>query len=434
MWKIIIKNIDKQKSLVYGISIALFSAIIFTITSLLDLNEAVNLGGEAENVKIVFVFYYFVILMAGLLFIVYSIRLYVKCRMKDYALLLVLGSSKKKCLFFMEIEFAMIFFVATFFGISMGVVIMKCISMIFMVIGINVNLSWSILLHNAIIVVWIVFAFFGLSCLIGLSGILKKDLSKTISLNSRREQTYRIMCVFTIAGVILLVDSVKQLNNATFGRIMFSLFECMTAFYFFTSFGLSFIFHIYCKFFKESYQKNILKFNDFMYKYKTNKTLLFIVFVLNIIVIFFSGGVIITTYQIAESLGNGMLVLRISSYFMASFTMVCSMGILFLKQMNDIRYKKNNINILTHLGMEKKIRKKYVVCDFKALLFSSVLMSDVIVWLYIVAECNRVGALNVTYIGGFALFELFVVAIQCIYYQVAKSYLIKKIMNDKECW
>lgn len=427
MWKIIIKNIDKQKFLVYGISIALFSAIIFTITSLFAVNEAINLGGDSESVKIVFFFYYFVIMVAGLLFIIYSIRLYVKSRMKDYALLLILGSSKKKCLLFMEIEFAIIFFVATFFGISLGMTIVKCISMIFMVININVNLSWNILFENAIIVVPIVFFFWGVSCLIGLWGILKKDLSKTISLGNKGEQAYRIMCIFTFAGVLLLIDSIIQLNNVTFGRIMFSLFECLTAFYFFASFGLSFIFHIYRKFFKNSYQKNILKFNDFMYRYKTNKTLLFIIFALNIIIIFFSGGVIVTTYQTADGFENSMLVLRISSYFMAAFTMICSMGILFLKQMGDIRYKKNNINILTYLGMEWKDRKKYAICDFKELLFSSVLLSDITVWLYIVAECNRVGLLNVTYISGFALFELFVIAIQYTYYQIAKSYLVKKL-------
>lgn len=427
MCKIIIKNIDKQKFFVYGISIALFSAIIFTITSLFAVNEAINLGGDSESVKIVFFFYYFVIMVAGLLFIIYSIRLYVKSRMKDYALLLILGSSKKKCLLFMEIEFAIIFFVATFFGISLGMTIVKCISMIFMVININVNLSWNILFENAIIVVPIVFFFWGVSCLIGLWGILKKDLSKTISLGNKGEQAYRIMCIFTFAGVLLLIDSIIQLNNVTFGRIMFSLFECLTAFYFFASFGLSFIFHIYRKFFKNSYQKNILKFNDFMYRYKTNKTLLFIIFALNIIIIFFSGGVIVTTYQTADGFENSMLVLRISSYFMAAFTMICSMGILFLKQMGDIRYKKNNINILTYLGMEWKDRKKYAICDFKELLFSSVLLSDITVWLYIVAECNRVGLLNVTYISGFALFELFVIAIQYTYYQIAKSYLVKKL-------
>lgn len=109
MLKIIIKNIDKQKCFVYGISIAVFSAIIFTITSLFAVNEAINLGGDSESVKIVFFFYYSVIVVAGLLFIIYSIRLYVKSRMKDYALLLVLGSSKKNCLLFMEIEFAIIF-------------------------------------------------------------------------------------------------------------------------------------------------------------------------------------------------------------------------------------------------------------------------------------------------------------------------------------
>lgn len=427
MLKIIIKNIDKQKCFVYGISIAVFSAIIFTITSLFAVNEAINLGGDSESVKIVFFLYYSVIVVAGLLFIIYSIRLYVKSRMKDYALLLVLGSSKKNCLLFMEIEFAIIFFVATFFGISLGMTIMKCISMIFMVMDINMNLSWNILFENAIIVVPIVFFFWGVSCLIGLWGIWKKDLSKTISLGNKGEQAYRIMCIFTFAGVLLLIDSIIQLNNATFGRIMFSLFECLTAFYFFASFGLSFIFHIYRKFFKNSYQKNILKFNDFMYRYKTNKTLLFIIFALNIIIIFFSGGVIVTTYQTADGFENSMLVLRISSYFMAAFTIICSMGILFLKQMGDIRYKKNNINILTYLGMEWKDRQKYAICDFKELLFSSVLLSDITVWLYIVAECNRVGLLNVTYISGFALFELFVIAIQYTYYQIAKSYLVKKL-------
>jgi hypothetical protein len=427
MWKIIIKNIDKQKCFVYGISIALFSAIIFTITSLFAVNEAINLGGDSESVKIVFFFYYSVILVAGLLFIIYSIRFYVKSRMKDYALLLVLGSSKKNCLLFMEIEFTIIFLGATFFGISLGMTIMKCISMIFMVMDINMNLSWNILFENAIIVVPIVFFFWGVSCLIGLWGIWKKDLSKTISLGNKGEQAYRIMCIFTFVGVLLLIDSIIQLNNATFGRIMFSLFECLTAFYFFASFGLSFIFHIYRKFFKNSYQKNILKFNDFMYRYKTNKTLLFIIFALNIIIIFFSGGVIVATYQTADGFENSMLVLRISSYFMAAFTIICSMGILFLKQMGDVRYKKNNINILTYLGMEWKDRQKYAICDFKELLFSSVLLSDITVWLYIVAECNRVGLLNVTYISGFALFELFVIAIQYTYYQIAKSYLVKKL-------
>lgn len=432
MWKIIIKNIDKQKFFVYGISIALFSAIIFTITSLFAVNEVINLGGDAESVKIVFFFYYFVIMVAGLLFIIYSIRLYVKSRMKDYALFLILGSSKKKCLLFMEIEFAIIFFVATFFGISLGMTIVKYISMIFMVRGINANLSWNILFKNAIIVVPIVFVFFVVSCLIGLWGILKKDLSKTLSLDNKGEQAYRIMCIFTFVGVLLLIDSINQLNNATFGHTMFSLFECLMAFYFFASFGLSFIFHIYRKFFKNSYQKNILKFNDFMYRYKTNKTLLFIIFAMNIIIIFFSGGVIVTTYQKTDGFENSMLVLRISSYFMAAFTMICSMGILFLKQMGDIRYKKNNTNILNYLGMEEKNRKKYAIYDFKELLFSSVLLSDITVWLYIVAECNRVGLLNVTYISGFALFELFLIAVQYTYYQIAKSYLVKKTVNGKE--
>ena len=72
------------------------------------------------------------------------------------------------------------------------------------------------------------------------------------------------------------------------------------------------------------------------------------------------------------------------------------------------------------------------VYTFYFTLFSSVLLSDITVWLYIVAECNRVGLLNVTYISGFALFELFLIAVQYTYYQIAKSYLVKKTVNGKE--
>lgn len=164
------------------------------------------------------------------------------------------------------------------------------------------------------------------------------------------------------------------------------------SFLFFASFGLSFLFYLYCRFFKDSFQNHILKLNDFMYRYKTNRTLLFISFALNIIVIFFSGGIIITTYQTSEYFENGMLILRISSYFMAAFTMICSMGILFLKQMNDIQYKQNNIKILTCLGMDEKAKKKYAVCDFKLLLVASVLLSDIIVWLYLLQ--NVIGLIH----------------------------------------
>lgn len=430
MGKIIIKNINKQKFVVYGTSIALFSAIVFIIRSLFDLNDAVDLGGNAESVKIVFVFYYFVIVVAGLMFIIYSMRFYIKSRMRDYGLLLILGSSKKKSLYYMVIEFALIFLMATILGISLGMIAIIAISTIFIFNGINANLSWYSLFHNALITVRVSLILFGTSCLIGLFGIMNRNLSKTISLNRKREQTYRIMCIFTIAGVILMTDAIKRLNNATFGSIMLSLFECLVAIYFIISFGLSFVFHIYRKFFKGSFQRNILKFNDFIYRYKTNKTLLFIIFGLNLIVIFFSGGVIITTYQVMGGLDSGMLVLRISSYFMAAFTMVCSMGILFLKQMNDVQYKKNNLDILVYLGMEEKSRRKYAVCDFKILLISPILLSDIIVWMFIIAECNRVGLLNIVYISGFVFFELFIVAIQYIYYRITKSYLVQKIQNS----
>ena len=94
MIRIILKNMDKKNYGIYGFSMALFSSIIYIIASLISINGIINLGAGSENVRIVFAFYYVVIACTGLLFIFYALNFYIKSRMKDYAMLIVLGISK----------------------------------------------------------------------------------------------------------------------------------------------------------------------------------------------------------------------------------------------------------------------------------------------------------------------------------------------------
>lgn len=428
MLKIIIKNIDKKNFLVYGISIALFSAIIFIISSLFYINDNVNLGGDSESVKMVFVLYYMIIIISGFMFVIYALKFYIKSRVKEYSLFIILGTPRKNVLAYLLVEFMIVFCFATLLGIILGMIVIILISVVFYFNEIKIVPSFEMLMENIRLTLFVSFIIFVFGCVNSIFHSSKKDLSKMMTINVKKEYRYNIACFFSIFGIIILINAIRILNGATFGEIMLSLCASLFAIYLLLTFGLSFIVNIYIKYFKKSYYRNILNINDFVYRYKTNKTLMFITFILNTVIIFFSGGMIITTYQVTDIHDSNMLVLRISSYFMALFTVFCNMGILFLKQLNDSQLKMNNYEILKYLGMSEKDRKNNIVADFKLLLIGPILISDILVWFYIIAECKRVGLFNLTYVLSFIIFQILLIFIQVCYYHISKKYLIRKMI------
>lgn len=424
MIKIIIKNMDKKNYWIYGFSMALFSFIIYIIASLVSINEIVNLGTDSENVRIVFTFYYAVIVCIGLIFIFYALNFYIKSRMKDYAMFIVLGTSKKRTIVFLIIEFAFIFFVGMIAGLLMGILVIEIISKIFCVNGIIVNLSFQEIFLNIKTSFLFSLGICVFGCILGLFHFLKRDLTQIMNIGLKKENRYYWMCILTVLGLWLLFISLRTLREVTFGKILLSLLENIVGMFFIFSFGLGFAISIMQRLLKNFYLKFLLDIKRFVYRYKSNRMIIFLTYVLNIVVIFFAGGMIITSYM-DMSTGAGSAVIQISSYFMAIFTIVCNMGILSIKQLNDSTCNKEWNEILGYLGMDIIRRKEFAISEFKIIVSISTVSSNFFVWFYIFTECNRVKLMDLEHILSFIVFQTILIIIQYIYFIIVKKHTIK---------
>lgn len=433
MLLMIIKNMDKKNYGIYGVSMALFSAIVFIISSLISINGIVNLGGDTETVKVVFTFYYVVIGISGLMFIIYALNFYIKSRMNDYAMFIVLGTSRKKMILFLIVEYAIIFMAATMAGLLLGMVVIGIISIIFAFHGIEVILPINEILNSIKTTVYVSVLIFSFGCITGVCRFFRKDMSRIMTAGVKREYKYKWLCVLASIGLVLLYVSIKLLSNPTFEFLLLSLLGNIIGIYLVLTYGLSVVIGIIHIFFNRLYIKHLLTINHLVYKYKTNTTIIFLMYVLNIVVVFFSGGMIITTYMDTDA-SNSLTVLRISSYFMAAFTVFCNMGILSIKQLNDLSENCRRTEILNFLGMDCTDRKKTAVAEFRTLMTISGLLSNLMVWFYIIAECKRVGLFDRQHIMSFALFQMMLILIQVIYYTIVKRYITVKTEDREAKW
>lgn len=433
MLLMIIKNMDKKNYGIYGTSMALFSAIVFIISSLISINGIVDLGGDSETTKMVFAFYYVVIGITGLMFIIYALNFYIKSRMNDYAMFIVLGTSGKKMILFLVIEYAVIFMTATIAGLLLGMIVIGIISKIFAFHGIEVILPIYEILKSIKTTVYVSVLIFLFGCITGVCCFFKKDMSRIMTAGVKKEYKYRWLCVLSSIGLLLLYVSIKLLSNPTFESILLSLLGNIIGIYLILTYGLSVVIGIIHVFFNRVYLKHLLTINHLVYRYKTNKTIIFLTYVLGIVVVFFSGGMIITTY-IDAGAGNSMTVIRISSYFMAAFTLICNMGILSIKQLNDLSENCRRAEILSFLGMDCMDRKKTAVAEFRILMTISGVPSNFLVWFYIIAECRRVGLFDRQHILSFALFQMVLILIQVIYYETVKRYITVRTEGREVKW
>lgn len=424
MIRIILKNMDKKNYGIYGFSMALFSSIIYIVASLISINGIINLGAGSENVRIVFAFYYVVIACTGLLFIFYALNFYIKSRMKDYAMLIVLGISKRRTFAFLIFEFIFIFLAGTLAGLVTGMVVIEIISKLFCANGITVDLSFQEIVLNLRMSFLFSLGICVFGCILGLLYFLKRDLTKIMTIGVKRENRYHWLSILAVLGLALLFVSVDTLKEATFGKLLLSLLENIIGMYILFSFGLSFIISFVQRFLKKIYIKFLLNIKNFVYRYKSNRMIIFITYVLNIIIIFFAGGMIITSYM-DTSMDESATVIQISSYFMAIFTIVCNMGILSIKQMNDRTSNKEWTEILRYLGMDSINRKKFAISEFKVLVIIPTVLSNFFVWFYILAECKRVELMDLEHVASFIIFQLILIIIQTIYFKAIKQYTIK---------
>lgn len=593
LYKIIIKNIDRKNCYIYIISAALYTSVIFILLSLLNINNYVNLGNDSENSKIIFIFYYILLSIIGLIFMFYSLKYYTKTRMKKYALLVILGTTRKKIIKIIFLEFLLLMILALVLGCLVGFILINLVSFIFFLKNINAFLHFEEMLSTLFKTIKISFIFYLLNCFMFLCKFYRKDLSKIMIDGTKREYSYRIMSLLSVIGLGMIITSISLLKDPTFLEIIIYMSICLYGSYLCLKFGMIIILMIYKKIFKSNYLKNLIVLNNFYFKYKSNVTIVYITFLLNFVIIFIVGGIIITTtikedytsiypyetvlidydnnkigedlpqntieyityagriekfseekdtllairqndynqlvkdnlnlkenevvlifqqdlndiilkdsvglkehfnfnnnilelfitdiqfknilginvpnnfffmvipqdlyigvketkiyispYRInnwikynnkveifsrsreISSIEKNNLIIKISSYFLGIFTVICCLGMLFIKQISDIPQQVKKFKILKYLGMSDKNRKRNVLKEFRLLFCTPILLSNFIVWFFIYAELKRVGVINIIYIKSFLLFQLILAIVQYIFYYFIKRYMLKQI-------
>lgn len=293
--KILLKNLELKKYLVYIISLMIFAAVILILQDLININESLNVGGDAENIKLVFSLYYVLITIITMGFMGYSLKCYLKTRVSDFGIIRVLGASKKLVIKLLLAELVFAFFVAIFFGIVLGNIFIGVMIFSFKTQGIDVFLSISDTVTNCTNTILVSLLLFSFSILYSVFKSLRKNLSNVIQAGVKREYGYKYLSGLAFIGIAFILYSIYGLNNASLLETLVYLLICLAGVYIVFTFGLSFALIIVKRFFNRLYLRNIVIINDFFYKYKSSKKLIYISFLINFIILYIVGGIIVTT-------------------------------------------------------------------------------------------------------------------------------------------
>lgn len=293
--KILLKNLELKKYLVYIISLMIFAAVILILQDLININESLNVGGDAENIKLVFSLYYVLITIITMGFMGYSLKCYLKTRVSDFGIIRVLGASKKLVIKLLLAELVFAFFVAIFLGIVLGNIFIGVMIFSFKTQGIDVFLSISDTVTNCTNTILVSLLLFSFSILYSVFKSLRKNLSNVIQAGVKREYGYKYLSGLAFIGIAFILYSIYGLNNASLLETLVYLLICLAGVYIVFTFGLSFALIIVKRFFNRLYLRNIVIINDFFYKYKSSKKLIYISFLINFIILYIVGGIIVTT-------------------------------------------------------------------------------------------------------------------------------------------
>ncbi len=295
--KVIFKNFlaNVNKYMLYFLGLVLSVAVMVSFSWMKTYAIRLKESGVFDDVSgIVRSFSNYYILMAGItvVFISYVMKEYIELRIKDYQLLMILGIKRKMMFGAMAIEYFIIWIISFIVGTAAGVIftfllrkllIMK--NLWFLVSGINYGR--------------IVFTAFGFSLFMFLIIFMyqvfllsRKDLSikeKQESLLGRVEvKSWWKFCA--IVGMVFVLSSIYlHINKAIARRSWFlAIFICVCGFYLLFSFGTGFFLEI-LKRHPPFYYKNILKLNNFYVHYVKNKTVIFILFAIDFIILYVIG-------------------------------------------------------------------------------------------------------------------------------------------------
>ena len=291
--KMVYKNMEKKNVFFYSLSIVLSIVLEIFFLTAYTINDKYGLNEKAGNMNWLCTMAFLIAGIISVFFILYSTGYYIKTKNGDYALLLMLGSDRKIIFKFFSVEFLIIYVFSMLVGILAGGMLSVLLLGVLGVFGYVITVSLSDVLWIIGTVVKASFLLFFIEWIVILLYFCKRDLSRLQVREMKREGKPGISCFLLIGGIALFTYAMSLLKRENILYHFISMIICLTGMYIIMSFGGSLIL-ILLKMFKGFYYKHMLTLNEFYYKFKSNCRILFIMLVLDLVILYFTGASVIS--------------------------------------------------------------------------------------------------------------------------------------------
>lgn len=291
--KMVYKNMEKKNAFFYSASIVLSIVLEIFFLTAYTINDKYGLNEKAGNMNWLCTMAFLIAGIISVFFILYSTGYYIKTKNRDYALLLMLGSNRKIIFKFFSVEFLIIYVFSMVVGILAGGMLSVLLLGVLGVSGYAITVSLSDVLWIIGTVVKASFILFFIEWVAILLYFCKRDLSGLQVREMKKEGKPGISCFLLIGGIALFVYAMDLLKKEDILYHFISMIICLSGMYIIMSFGGSLIL-ILLKMFKGFYYKHMLTLNEFYYKFKSNCRILFIMLVLDLVILYFTGASVIS--------------------------------------------------------------------------------------------------------------------------------------------
>lgn len=291
--KLICKNIDRKNMLLYALSIILSIVLDTFFLTAFRVNGQYGLREKAGSMDWLCTVFFLIAGAVSVFFTLYATGYYIRTKNRDYSLLMMLGSSRKMIYRFFSVEFLLIYLFSVVSGILAGGILSALFLAVLRISGYWCPFSLSDVLWLAAMVGKVSFLMFVVEYLAVLIYFSKKDLSAMQMRSVKREKSHERTCFLVIVGIGLFVSAMMLLRRNNISYEMLSIAVCLVGMYMILAYGGSLALSI-LKVFRNFYYRNMIVLNAFYVQFKSNCRLLYMMFVLDFVVLFFTGGCVIS--------------------------------------------------------------------------------------------------------------------------------------------
>lgn len=285
--KVVIKNFraNIKSYLLFFVSEMMAAALFF---SLLALRECLALGIRDEMVLYLLDYEFkiagAIMLLVTVLLMFFSMKYYMKSRIKDYSMFITLGMHKKCLRWMMLAEYSIGWLCSVCVGLLLGKGLVMGCQEILKHVDAAYEITYSVKIRTYGITLAVSLAVMAAALFILMVNLGQRDLSDLLNEEEKREfrPVSRWWLVMVVLGSVLYLYAIRQFYTTDAG-IMYAVIQWTVSGFLLLSFGASFVLEA-VKRTKNFYYRRVLQINQFYYRYHSNIIFIAMVFIIHFLI------------------------------------------------------------------------------------------------------------------------------------------------------